>query len=84
MHNIEERFKFSFNENLYFKQKLLYSLNNENFKDYYIDFELSLINKLTQHLSLQITYLAKYQNIPKENLIKRLDTTFTTGIVIEF
>ena len=84
MHNIEERFKFSFNPNLAFRQKLLYSLNNENFKDYYIDFELSLINKLTEHLSLQIVYLAKYQNIPKENEIERLDTTFTTSIVIEF
>jgi putative salt-induced outer membrane protein YdiY len=84
MHNIEERFKFSFNENLAFKQKMIYSLNNENFKDYYIDFELLLINTLTQHLALQISYLAKYQNIPKEDIIERLDTTFTTSILIQF
>ncbi len=84
MHNIEERFKYSFNQNLALRQKLIYSLNNENVKDYYLDFELSLINRLTEHLSLQIAYLAKYQNIPKENTIQRLDTTFTTSIVIEF
>ncbi len=84
MHNIEERFKFNFNQNLALRQKLIYSLNNENFEDYYLDFETSIINKLTKHLSLQIAYLAKYQNIPKENIIKRLDTTFTTSIIIQF
>ncbi len=84
MHNVEERFKYSLSSNLALRQKLIYSLNNENSKDYYIDFELSLINNLTEHLSLSIVYSYNYQNQPKEAGIKRTDTAFTTNIIISF
>ncbi len=84
MHNTEERLKYNFNPNLAFKQKLIYSLNDENSKDYYIDFEISLINNLTKHLSLSIVYTYNYQNQPKEAGIEKADTVFTTYLIISF
>lgn len=83
-HNIEERFKYHFTENLSFKQKGLYSVSNENFQNYYTNIELNLINKITQNLGLQVSYIINYQNIPKEKGIKRLDTTLTTSIMYNF
>lgn len=83
-HNIEERFKYYFTENLFFKEKGIYSVSNENFQNYYINVELNLINKITEKIGLQLSYIINYQNIPKEENIKRLDTTFTTSIMYNF
>ncbi len=83
-HNIEERFKYKFTDNLSFKEKGLYSVSDENFQNYYLNIELTLTNKITKNLGLQISYLINYQNIPKEDKIKRLDTTLTTSIMYNF
>jgi len=83
-HNIEERFRYKFTRTLTFKEKGLYSVSDENFQNYYINIELNLINKITKKLGLQISYYINYQNIPKEDQIKRLDTTLTTSIMYNF
>ncbi len=83
-HNIEERFRYYFTDTLSFKEKGIYSVSNENFQNYYLNVEFNVINKITEKLGLQLSYIVNYQNIPKEKGIKRLDTTFTTSIMYNF
>jgi len=84
LHHIEERFRIKITKNLKFKEKLIYKVSSRKSQDYFIALESSIINNLTKHLALEISYKANYQNIPVEAGIKRLDTTFSTLIQYSF
>jgi len=82
VHNVEQRFRRRISEGLKLREKIIYSLTDRQDGDYFIDFEVSLKNKLTKHLALEISYEADYQNKPVDPTVKRLDTTVSTYLVV--
>jgi putative salt-induced outer membrane protein YdiY len=84
LHHIEERFKFKITENLKLKERLVYKVSSRSMKDYFINFNIALENKMTKNLYLVISYEVNYQNIPVGKKIKRTDTIFMTSIKYKF
>ena len=84
MQFIEERAKYSFTENLSLSQKLIYSVSDRKNDDYFVDFEAALKNKISRKLALELSYVARYQNKPVDISVKRLDTTISTLLVIQY
>lgn len=84
MQFIEERAKYSFTENLSLSQKLIYSISDRRDEDYFVDFETALKNKISKKLALELSYVARYQNKPVDITVKRLDTTISTLLVIQY
>ncbi|GMT42320.1 MAG: hypothetical protein IEMM0002_0731 [bacterium] len=84
VHNMEARFRYKFDENLKFRQKVLYRLSDRQPGDYWVDFEVSIVNNLTKRLALELSYTANYQNKPVDPSVKRLDTTLSTFLVVRF
>lgn len=84
MQFIEERAKYSFTENLSLTQKLIYSVSDRKDEDYFVDFETALKNKISRRLALELSYVARYQNKPLDSTVKRLDTTISTLLVIQY
>ncbi len=83
-HHIEERFKWKILPNLSFKEKLIYRITSRTKEDYFIDLYTAVESKITDRLSLEISYTVNYQNRPVGKKIKRTDTIFMTGIKYSF
>ena len=83
-HHIEERFKWKILKNLSLKEKLIYKITSRSNEDYFIDFYTAIENKITNRLSLEISYTVNYQNRPVGKKIKKTDTIFMTGIKYSF
>ncbi len=83
-HHIEERFKWKILRNLSFKEKLVYKITSRAKEDYFVDLYTAIESKITDRLSLEISYTANYQNRPVGKKIKRTDTIFMTGINYSF
>ncbi len=84
LYNIEERFKLKITDNTFLRQKLIYRVTSRSWQDYFLDGKVSVENKITKNLYLQISYKFTYQNRPVEKGIKRLDTIFLTSIKYSF
>ena len=83
-HHIEERFRWKILKNLSFKEKLIYKMTSRSKEDYFVDLYTALESKITDRLSLEISYTVNYQNRPVGKKIKRTDTIFMTGIKYSF
>lgn len=84
MHNVEERARYRFTDNLSLTQKLVYSLSDRKNDDYFVDFEALLKNKFTDRLALEFSYVTSYQNRPVDPTVKKRDTTISTFLVIKY
>lgn len=71
-------------DNLRLKEYLTYIVNLEDTETYFINSETSLEVKINKYLSLGVGYKIAYQNKPPEPGIKRLDTTFSTSLIVDF
>ena len=83
-HHIEERFKWKILPNLSLKEKLIYKITSRAKEDYFVDLYTAIESKITDRLSLEISYTVNYQNRPVGKKIKRTDTIFMTGIKYSF
>jgi putative salt-induced outer membrane protein len=84
MHNVEGRARYKFTDSLSFTQKVVYSISDRKPADYFFDFEALLKNRISERLALEFSYVASYQNKPVDPTVKRLDTTISTFLVIEY
>ncbi|MGA1864433.1 MAG: YdiY family protein [bacterium] len=76
-------------ENLTFDQTVDYLISFEDIKDegnkkYFIDSETALKAKVNEHISLGVSYIIAYQNLPPSDIEKHTDTTFLTSLIIDF
>lgn len=71
-------------ENLAFKQRSDYIRSLSDPDTYFINSESSVEVKVTEIISLGVSYKLAYQNKPPEEGVKRLDTTFSTSLILDF
>ncbi len=71
-------------ENLKLKEDLSYILNLSDTETYFVNSETSLEAKVNEHLSLGVGYKVAYQNKPPSPEVKKIDTTFSTSLIIDF
>ncbi len=84
MQDVEIRNRFYFTDTLKLKQKAIYQISTRTGGDYYVDYTATLENSITKTLFIEIAYSTKYQNEPVSADVRRVDTTFTTGIKFKF
>jgi len=84
MQHLEIRNRFYFTDSLKFKQKAIYKLSTRTSADYYVYYTVTLEDSITKTLSLEVRYFANYQNEPVSADVRRVDSTFTTGIKFKF
>ncbi len=71
-------------ENLLFSQILTYDTNIFDTSIAFVDSHSSLEVKFAKNLSLGVSYKVNYQKTPPAPGIKKVDTTFTTNLIIDF
>jgi putative salt-induced outer membrane protein len=76
-------------ENLTFDQIMDYLVSFEDTKGqennkYFIDSETALKVKVNEHISLGVSYIIAYQNLPPSDIEKHTDTTLLTSLIIDF
>ena len=76
-------------ENITFDQTLDYLVSfqeneNDDKNKYFIDSETALKMKVNDHISLGVSYIIAYQNLPPSDIAKHTDTTFLTSLIIDF
>jgi putative salt-induced outer membrane protein len=76
-------------ENLTFDQTVDFLISfedneKENKEKFFIDSETALKVKINKNISLGVSYLIDYQNLPPSHVKKHTDTTFLTSLIIDF
>jgi len=80
----EWRFRHKFNDSIKFKEKLVLKVSSKSDKDYYIYYEGSVENSLTNNLALEFKVIADYSNLPPSPDVKMLDSKFITLVKYNF
>ncbi len=71
-------------ENLRFKESLSYLVDLADTRTYFINSETSLEVRINSFASLGVGYKVAYQNRPPSANVRRVDTTFSTSLIIDF
>jgi putative salt-induced outer membrane protein len=71
-------------ETVRFKQYADYLVSFEDTDKYYVNSESALEVKMSEYLSLGVSYLVAYQSQPPTDDFERTDTTFLTSIIVDF
>lgn len=61
-----------------------YFVNLSQTETYFVNSEISLEVKVNSFVSLGVGYKLAYQSNPPEPRVKRLDTTFSTSLIVDF
>lgn len=75
-------YEWKIRENIFVKSLTNFALSFKNSDKYYINQEITLEVAMTNKLSLGISYVLNYQNLPSLDDIKRTDTTFHTSLIL--
>lgn len=70
-------------KNLKFKEIATYNVSFEDTKTWFVDSETGLEAKISNNLSLGVSYLVNYKNNPPGSF-KKTDTTFLTSVIVDF
>ncbi|NPA40658.1 MAG: DUF481 domain-containing protein [Aquificae bacterium] len=71
-------------ENLKLKEDASYIVDLSDTGKYFINSDTTLAVKINKHLSLGVGYKIAYQSKPPKPGLKKLDTTFSTSLIIDF
>ena len=77
----ELNYKYRFSENVEFKQMISYLSSFEDGKKYFAVSDSAIGVKMTQNLSLGVSYNMDYTNKTEK---EKLDTKFLTSLIVDF
>ena len=78
-----ELYRYSFNDDTYFEERVEYLPNFEKSEDYRVNVESSVVAPLSRHLGLKLGYVVRFDNLPEPN-VKKTDRFFTSGLQVNF
>ena len=84
MNYLETRFRHKFNDSIKFKEKFILKVSSKSDQDYYLYYEGSVENSLTENFGLEFKIIADYANIPPSEGVKMLDSKFITAVKYSF
>ena len=78
-----ELYRYSFEDDTYFEERVEYLPNFEKTEDYRVNVEANVVAPLSRHLGLKIGYVVRFDNMP-EPTVKKTDRFFTSGLQVNF
>jgi putative salt-induced outer membrane protein len=78
------KYEYAFTAENKFSQSVEYLSNFDDYEDYNVISETSLISSLSDSFSLKTTYEIKYKNVPVPETLEYKDTTLKVTLVINF
>jgi len=79
----ETYYQWNIAENLRFKESVSYIVDLADRETYFLNSETSLEVRINNIMSLGVGYRIAYQNKPPAADVKRVDTTFSTSLIID-